>query len=395
MRVEFLVTLHYLRPRGASGVIALFSMLGIALGVAILIVSTSVMNGLRTELVNAITSVNGHVNVYGNISEVDVLEISSYPEVLNVLPTLNSQALIRSKYSSDGVFVRGVRESDVVNIADKVIEGNIGDFHGGVLIGSKLANTLRINVGDEVDIFSGGSMVTMFGAIPILKVYTVVAIVDLKIPEYDSKLVYMPIDMAKVMFDYHSFNNADVYIQDPEKSDLIASKISELLGLQSSDWKSRGKMFEALETEKAVMFLILAMIVLVSSFNIVTSLIMLVQDKRCATGILRTIGATKCSIVTIFFMCGSIVGIIGTCLGLICGVVFANNIGCIQVFLESFLNFKLFDSAVYLFDRIPSDVVVCDVVKITVLSLFLSLISPLIPSIKAVKESPSQALKFK
>ena len=396
MWFELLIALHYLRPKGTAGIMFLFSLIGVILGVATLTVTTAVMNGFRLELINSITGINGHINLHGSISQEMITDLRTYEDIECLFSSINSQAMISSKQHNTGIFIRGVESSNLRNIEENIISGGLGDFHNGLLIGKRLAENLMVKVGDRVDVFLAQSTVTMIGNIPRMKTYPIVGIFDLGMFEYDNMLVYMPLDMARKFFRYDNdnFNNVDIHIKDPEKVDILTHEIKNKLNISAISWKERGGYLEALETEKSVMFLILTMIILVASFNIVSSLIMLVQNKKGEVAILRTIGATRNSIMRIFLICGGCIGIFGTACGLLLGVMFANNIETIKIFLEYFSKTELFNPLVYFFEKIPSVIILVDIVKISIMSLMLSFFAAIIPAIKAAKHDPSQVLRM-
>ncbi|MBQ4874709.1 MAG: lipoprotein-releasing ABC transporter permease subunit [Rickettsiaceae bacterium H1] len=393
MWFEFLIALHYLRPKGAAGVTALFSLIGITLGVATLTVTTAVMNGFRAELINGITNINGHITIYGKIDQNIIKNLQNNQKIKKIIPTISNQAMISSKHSNSGVLIRGVEAHHLQNIEKKIISGKFSDFHNGILIGKKLSDNLAVKIGDKVDLLSTQHVVTMMGNIPKMKTFTIAGIFEFGMFEYDNIIVYMPIDIAKEFFHYNNINSVDIHMENPEEAELLAQKIEDEFNISTTSWKERGGYLEALEIEKTVMFLILTMIILVASFNIISSLIMLVQNKKAAIAILRTIGATRSSIMRIFFICGGSIGLIGTISGLILGVVFINNIEEIKILLESLSGIQLFNPLIYFFNKIPSLIMITDIIKISSMSLTLSLLAAVLPSIQATKQEPAKILR--
>ncbi len=394
-KFEFIIALNYLYPRGASGFIALFSLFGIMLGVSTLTITTAIMNGFRTELINSIINTHGHVNIYGKLDQKIINTIKENKYVTKVVPSIGGQTLISSEYNSTGAIVRGVELESIDNVMKNIVSGNLNDFNNGVLIGNRLADNLSVEVGDQINLFSARSVKTFIGDIPKIKTYTVAGVFSLGMFEYDNVLLYMQADMARKFFNYDErfFNIANIYIKDPEIADIFAQKIVMDLGINADSWKDRGSLLDALNMEKSVMFFILTMIIVVASFNIISSLTILVQNKRRDIAILRTIGATRFNIMKIFIICGSSVGVIGTILGLILGIAFAYNIEEIKLLFEQFSNVKLFSPIIYFFDRVPSVIVVVDIVKISFISLSLSFLATILPAIKAAKEDPAKIIR--
>ncbi len=339
-RFEWMLALRYLRPRRKEAfisVIAVFSFLGIMLGVATLVVVMAVMNGFRAELLDKILGINGHLIVqpidsdltdYAEVAE----RISAVPGVKAAMPIIEGQALASGpSRASSGVLVRGVRGPDLLSM-DKVagsVEdgGGLIDFDnsGGVAIGARLAESLGLLVGDKITLISPRGTITPLGTSPRVKSYPVVAIFEIGMAEYDSTYVFMPLSEAQLYFNSPDKAQAiEVYLDNPDNVDAMRDAVEKAAGrpVFSTDWRTRNvTFFTALEVERNVMFTILLMIVLVAALNIISGLIMLVKDKGRDIAILRTMGATKGTILRVFFITGASIGVIGTLAGLLLGTV--------------------------------------------------------------------------
>ncbi|MGL9732995.1 MAG: lipoprotein-releasing ABC transporter permease subunit [Wolbachia sp.] len=408
MSIAFEVTMavRYLRGRNSRfcSVMTLFSIIGIALGVATLIVVMSVMNGFRAKLLDSILSINGHVNVYfdRNInSDYHAVSksIEKIPGVLKATPMTNDQVIIAANGKIVGSVVRGVSIKDLFNnttVINNVIVGNVEKFDEGVIIGAGLAEALNIDCGDKIVLISPEGFDALFDEISRMKEYEVVAIFDIGMFEYDNTLIYMPIKSAQDFFSYKdSIKNIEVFVDDVTKANELANAIKKETEMEAENWQlQQSQYFIALKTERNVMFLILTLIIIVAAFNIVSNLMMIVQEKKSAIAIMRTFGATTGSIMHIFWICGLLIGFIGTCLGCIIGVVFSLNIENIKVFLESVTNVKLFDPMIYFFSSLPMILLPQDVVNISALALFLSLLATIVPALQAATQDPAEILRY-
>lgn len=395
MYFEFFIAINYLKPKGAAGIIAMISLIGIILGVSTLTVTTAVMHGFRLELIRNITDMNGHINIHGESSQALIDTLKEDRSIEKVIPTIDNQAMLNSRSASAGVFIRGISVDDLKKVKHRIISGEVAGFQEGLVIGSRLAENLMVVVGDEVDVISPQSIHTMVGDVPRIKTYIVAGVFEFGMFQYDSLWVYMPLDMARTFFRYNktSVNNIDLHIKDISSAAVLADELEKRLDVSASHWNSGGGYLEALEVEENVMFLILAMIVLIASFNIISSLIILVQNKKNAIAMLRTIGATRNSVMRIFFICGGSIGLIGTFIGICMGLLFVSNIEAINIFLESLFGNSVFNQFISFFNKIPAVVVVSDIVKISFMSVILSFIAAIIPSVKASQQNPAKILR--
>ncbi|MEQ9444075.1 MAG: lipoprotein-releasing ABC transporter permease subunit, partial [Rhodospirillaceae bacterium] len=343
---------RYLRARRKEGfvsVIAGFSLLGIGLGVATLIIVMAVMNGYRQDIMSRILGVNGHIEVQGvefSIADYDARgdAIRQIPGVESVLPQITGQVMATTGGVTSGAVVRGVRGEDLAArtvVSENVILGSLPAFtrSEGLMIGVRMADRFRISVGDKLTLISPKGNVTAFGTAPRLKDYPIVAIFDVGMSDFDSSIIYMPLDLAQTYFKYPgSVTGIEVQVSDPDQARFIAREVMETTGsgVRVLSWEqTNSTLFNALQVERNVMFLILTLIIVVAAFNIIAGLIMLVKDKGRDIAILRTMGATRGMIMRVFFLAGASVGATGTILGLILGIVFCENIEAIRRVLET------------------------------------------------------------
>ncbi|MFL3876871.1 lipoprotein-releasing ABC transporter permease subunit [Wolbachia endosymbiont of Trichogramma kaykai] len=403
---EFTMAIRYLRAKNSRfcSIMALFSIIGIALGVATLIVVMSVMNGFRAKLLDSVLGINGHINVYFDRSinsdyRVVLKSIEKIPGVLKATSMTNDQVIVAANGGIVGSVVRGVSIKDLLNnttVKNNVIMGNVEKFDEGIIIGARLAEALSVDYGDNIMLILPEGFDALSGEIPKMKEYKVVAIFDMGMFEYDNTLVYMPIKSAQAFFNYKgNVRSIEVFVDDIAMANKLANAIAKETGMRAESWQSQQSHYvNALKTERNVMFLILTLIIVVAAFNIVSSLMMIVQEKKSAIAIMRTFGATSGSIMRIFCACGLLIGFTGTCLGSIIGVVFSLNIESIRVFLENITNTKLFDPMIYFFSSLPMILVCQDVVNISALALFLSFLATIPPALQAAAQDPAEILRY-
>jgi lipoprotein-releasing system permease protein len=410
-RLEWFIALRYLRAKKKESiisVIAIFSLLGVALGVAALIVVMAVMNGFHTEISNKMTGFNGDILITGRNGVVTsyekvVAQLTQNKEIQAATSIIDKQVMATTKAgASAGVAVKGVSLKDLKQrkmIANNIIYGNIEDFQeANIIIGNELARNLRINVGDQITLISPQGTATVMGMIPRIKTFNIIGVFKSGMYLYDSSTVFMPLDTAQTYFKLpHMVNNIELILHDKNHSDTLATKLYINLGPDYliSDWKvTNASYFEVLKTERVVMFIILTLIIVVAAFNIISSLIMLVRDKTKDIAILRTMGATSGSILRIFTICGSLIGIIGTMLGACLGLEFALNIENIRQLLQKITGNTIFDPVVYYLSSLPADVKIADVSLVISISLALSFFATIFPAYKAAKTDPVQGLRY-
>ncbi|MDI3471605.1 MAG: Lipoprotein releasing system transmembrane protein LolC/LolE [Pseudolabrys sp.] len=408
---EWMLSLRYLRARRKEGfisVIAGFSFLGIMLGVATLIIVMAVMNGFREELLGKILGLNGHLLIQPlerPLSDWEAVSarIDKVPGVRMAAPIVEGQALASSPFNAGGVLVRGIRLQDLKklpSVANNIKQGSLDGFDDaqGVAIGRRLADQLSIRAGDNITLVSPRGAVTPMGMTPRIKVYKVAAVFEIGMSEYDSSVVFMPLKEAQAYFNRAGDVTAiEVYTDDPDQVDKYRKLVTEAAQrpIFMIDWRQRNAtFFNALQVERNVMFLILTLIVLVAALNIVSGLIMLVKDKGADIAILRTMGATQGSIMRIFLITGASIGVVGTLVGFLLGVVVCLNIESIREFLSWVTNTELFSPELYFLSKLPAHMDVGETTAVVVMALALSFLATLYPSWRAARLDPVEALRY-
>ncbi len=411
-KTERLLAWRYLKSRKRTGfvsVIAGFSFLGIMLGVATLIIVMSVMNGFKAELMSRVLGINGHLGVYPAWG--DVLEnyemsaevMRSIEHVADVVPVVDGQVMATAGEVSDGVMVRGMAPADFQK-RPMLIQNYRGlpfnEFSGNsVIVGYRLAQKMMLRPGDVITLVSPKGNITAFGTIPRMKNYTVAGTFDSGMFEYDGHFMFMPLDEAQRYFKTGAgVSHLEVFADHLDQTaDVLENAFSKLdsRSVQLYDWRhSNQTFFNAIEVERNVMFLILTLIIVVAAFNMISGLIMLVQDKNKDIAILRTMGMTRRGIRHVFLLSGFIIGFAGTIGGLILGLLFSYNIDAIKEFLEGLSGRELFSAEIYFLSHLPAQVNLTEVAVVSVLSLTLSVLATLYPSWKASKTDPVEALRY-
>ncbi len=408
---EWMMAARYLRARRSEGfisVIAVFSLLGIALGVATLIIVMSVMNGFRGELLGRILGLNGHLVVQsydGRLEDYAAIaaRLAKVPGVRLAAPIIEGQVMATANRVASGAVARGVAPPDLAAreiLAQNIKSGSLDDFKGRdvVILGVRLARKLGLQVGDKVSLISPQGTVTPFGSVPRHKAFRVVGTFEVAMYEYDSTFVFMPLEAAQIYFRMKgAASGVEVFVDDPDEIGRYRRLIFEAAGtsLRITDWQRiNAGFFTALQVERNVMFLILTLIILVAAFNIISSLIMLVKDKGKQIAILRTMGATRGSIMRIFFLAGASIGIVGTVSGFALGVAFCLNIETIQRFLEGLTGTELFAAEIYFLSHLPADMDPTEVISVVSIALVLSLLATIYPSWRAASIDPVEALRY-
>jgi len=408
---EWMVAFRYLRARNAQrsiSVIAGFSFLGIVLGVAALIVVMAVMNGFRHDLMDKMIGLNGHMflqAVETPLTDYDAVteRVSKVPGVTLALPLVEGQAFASSPYGSSGALVRGIRGQDLARlpgVAGHVIQGSLDGFDSarGVAVGAKLAEHLSLRVGDKVTIIAPHGAETPFGVTPRMKSYTVAAIFQIGMTTFDNTFIFMPLTEAQTFFNQDGQASViEVYVADPDDMDAMRRAIepAQQRPMIDTDWRQLNRsFFDVLAVESNVMFAILTLIMLVAALNIISGLIMLVQDKARAIAVLRTMGATRGSIMRIFLITGATIGFVGTAVGLVLGLLVAYNVEPIRKGLSWITGANLFPSEFYFLSQLPSRVEAHDVLAVVGLALFLSLAATIYPSWRAARLDPVEALRY-
>jgi len=389
-------------------VIAGFSFLGIMLGVATLIIVMSVMNGFKAELMDKVLGLNGQMGIYpewgdklgGYQDKAKVL--SQLSEIKDIIPVIDSQVMASTPNTSSGVLVRGMRAEDFENRAilkDNYIGESLSEFtEGNVILGYRLAHRLGVRRGQKITLLSPKGNITAFGTIPKMKSYRVIGTFNTSMFQYDDNYIFMPIQEAQTFFQMgDTVSHLEVFVSDAHKLDSVIKEAMGVIGTDALvyDWRHTNQaFFDAIEVERNVMFLILTLIIIVAAFNMISGLIMLVQDKSKDIAILRTMGLSRGGIQRVFLMSGLMVGFVGTLAGVILGLAFSYNIDSIKNWLEGLSGQTLFSAEIYFLSHLPAKVDLNEVLIVAVMSLALSLLATLYPSWKAGRTDPVEALRY-
>ncbi len=410
-RLENFIALRYLKSRRDESFISissLFSFLGITIGVATLIVVMSVMNGFRTELIDKIVGINGHIVLYFNNenpknNNIIIDEIQKIDNVEFVSREVELHAMISSKINSSGILIKGISKVDLYersSISDNIIKGSLNKLEGNnIILGTRLAAFLGVNIDDNITVMTSGRTKTPFGTLPNTANFKVVGIFDVGMYNFDRNIAFIPRPVATKLINKESnyLSQVEVFLDNKNNLQSTALNISNILKENGTlyTWDSIHKeLFNALQIEKKVMFLILSLIIFVAAFNLISSIIMIVKDKERGIGILRSLGVTRIQILRIFIIIGSVVGILGTFLGTILGILITINIASIQKFFESIFDSNLFSAEIYFFNVIPSKVNLSEIITIVIISLVLSLLSTLYPAWRASKIEPADIMRY-
>ncbi|HIC42333.1 MAG TPA: FtsX-like permease family protein, partial [Pelagibacterales bacterium] len=393
---------------GFISIFSWFSIIGITIGVAAIIIVMAVMNGFREELISRLLGINGHLNIYSNSGQITKEEVNIIKSDFSdnqLIPLIQTQALVISNEFSKGVFLRGYDNEyldDLHFLKKNIVEGKLfGNNINDIVIGYVLANKFGLSVGDEIKIAIPKTDNTIFGNIPRFKTLTVSGILNLGMYEYDSSFVFSNISIARklLVLEDQNFNLIEIFTQSPNNIEIIQDKVNRRIiannfRLYTSSWKENNStLINALNVEKNVMFLILTLIILVASMNIISGLIIFVKEKNKDIGILKTIGLSNKSLIKIFLSIGLIIGLIGTIFGGLVGVIFSLNIKSIQFFIENILHTDLFAKEIYYLSNLPSRVDNLEVFYVLIISIIICLIATTIPAYRSMKVDPIKSLK--
>ena len=408
---ERLLVKRFLFSKKTDGYISIFSwfsIIGITIGVAAIIIVMAVMNGFREELTSRLLGINGHLNIYSNTGQITKEEVNIIKSDFSdnqLIPLIQTQALVISNEFSKGVFLRGYDNEyldDLHFLKQNIVEGKLfGNNINDIVIGYVLANKFGLSVGDEIKIAIPKTDNTIFGNIPRFKTLTVSGILNLGMYEYDSSFVFSNISIARklLVLEDQNFNLIEIFIQSPNNIEIIQDKVNRRIiannfRLYTSSWKENNStLINALNVEKNVMFLILTLIILVASMNIISGLIIFVKEKNKDIGILKTIGLSNKSLIKIFLSIGLIIGLIGTIFGGLVGVIFSLNIKSIQFFIENIFHIDLFAKEIYYLSNLPSRVDNLEVFYVLIISIIICLIATTIPAYRSMKVDPIKSLK--
>src|SRR5271155_675929 len=408
---EWMLSLRYLRARRKEGfisVIAGFSFLGIMLGVATLIIVMAVMNGVRQELLSKILGLNGHLLIQpleSPLTDFDAVagRVAKVDGVYLAAPIVEGQALASSPFNASGVLVRGIRAADLMklsSVANNIKHGTLDGFDQGqgIAIGSRLAEQLSLQTGDNLTLVAPRGAITPMGTTPRIKPYKIAAIFEIGMSEYDAAFVFMPLTEAQAYFNRSGDVTAiEVYTNDPDHIDRFRPLVTEAAQrpIYMIDWGQRNHtFFNALQVERNVMFLILTLIVLVAALNIVSGLIMLVKDKGSDIAILRTMGASQGAIMRVFLITGAAIGVVGTLTGFIVGMLVCLNIESIRQFLSWLTSTELFAPELYFLSKLPAEIDFGETAAVVIMALTLSFLATLYPSWRAARLDPVDALRY-
>ena len=410
--LETMMAMRYIRARRAEGfisVIAWFSLTGITLGVATLIIVMSVMNGFRAELVGRILGLNGHFAVYSQtnsgVADFDALSVklSEVSTIIAVTPQVEGQTMVTHQGRNQGAVVRGVRWSDLAarkplwqSLSDDAVRRFRED--GGVLIGKTMAFRLGVKVGDTLTLLSSKGRTTAFGSVPLRQKFKIAGLFDVGMHEYDANFLFMTLAQAQSFYGLDDkVTGLEVYSSDPHAVKLMRQQLQAQLSKDHRlyDWQGRNASFlNALAVERNVMFLILTLIILVAAFNIISSMIMLVRSKNADIAVLRAMGASRGAIMRIFFMTGASIGFIGTLMGTMLGVIFCWQIDTIKEFIEGLSGAELFSAEIYYLSRLPAEIEAFEVLVVIAMALGLSFLASIYPAWRASCVAPAEVLRY-
>ncbi len=409
---ERLLIYRFLLSKKTDGYISIFSwfsIIGISLGVAAVIIVMSVMNGFRIDLTNRIIGLNSHLNIFSFdklIQKNDAIEFLSEigdHSYSKYYKTLETNGLIIRNDKSKGVLIKGYDKYDKEHyLFRSIINGSlIKNSKDEILIGDALANQLNVSVGEKIKIAIPKTDKTILGNIPRFKTLKIAGIFDLGLYEYDSNLIFISSNLARklLLYEDSDYNKIEFFVDHPNEIEKLNNKIQLVISSLNFDfysitWKENNKtLINALKVEKNVMFVILSLIILVASLNIISGLIIFVKEKNKDIGILKTMGMTNQSIVKIFFSIGISIGLIGSLIGLLLGVIFSLNIEYIQKFLETSLNTKLFSEEVYYLSSLPSKINIGEIIVVFATSIIIAILSTIFPAIRSSKVDPIKSIR--
>jgi len=401
------ITLRYLKTRKKDGflnVISIFSFIGISLGVAVLIIVMSVMNGFRTELINKIVGFNAHISIkpYERLINLEKLNDKYLKLISTDLILSNSgEAIITTKDNSKGILLRGYKNEDFSKlevVKNKKIEGNKSVLKENYIsIGKELSFDLNLQLGDKISIISSAGIKTIIGTLPKQETFFISSIFDSGLADFDSNVAFINLSTLESFFDYSTDDrNLEIYLKSPSSIEGIKPTIQKLFNNEFVyTWADmNNSLFSALKVERNVMFIILSLIILVAAFNIISGLTILVKNKTRDIAILKSIGVLNKSITKIFFLVGVIIGTAATAFGILIGVLFSLYIENFRQLLSDIFNISLFPEEIYFLSTMPSEINPASIMIISLCSILITIIVSIFPAIKASKLDPVQGLKY-
>jgi len=407
-KVERIIAFRYLKPKKKEGflkVISIFSFAGIALGVAILIIVMSVMNGFRTELINKILGFNPHIIVKPyekKITNNDLNNLDKFKDnISRTAFTFSGQAILINRKNTTGVLVRSYLDDKIYKIdliREGVIDGSFDEFKKNTIsIGKELAISLDIIVGDEITLMSTSNLQTPFGNLPLQEKFKISSVFSTGLAEFDQNVIFMPFVNANSLFELSEKDiNLEIFLKKPDKVELVKSKVQKVFNdYYVYSWADLNKsFFGALKVERNVMFIILTLIVIVAAFNIISGLTILVKNKTKEIAILRTLGISKISIAKVFFLTGFTIGFLATITGVIFGVLFSYYIEEIRILITTIFKIRLFPEEIYFLSQMPSEINLGYIFIISFFSLLITFLATIFPSLSAARLDPIKALKY-
>ena len=405
--LEKKITFRYLRPKKKEGflnIISIFSFIGISLGVAVLIIVMSVMNGFRTELVNKILGFNAHIIVKPYSKSIDVSKFSNKNLITfskNLILTNSGEGVLISKDLTKGLVLRGYSVEDFLKL-EFIKKGNfIGNSNkltdNGISIGRNLSLDYDLKLGDKISIMSTSGVQTIVGTLPKQETYLITSIFDSGLADFDRNIAFLNIESLESLFDINSSERSlEIFLNKPLDIDTIKPKIQKIFNEESIyTWADmNSSLFSALKVERNVMFIILSLIIIVAAFNIISGLTILVKNKTRDIAILKSIGVQNNSITKIFFMVGFFIGTSATFFGIFLGVIFSIYIENIRFFLSSIFNISLFPEEIYFLSKMPSEININSIVIIALCSIIITILVSIYPAKQASKQDPIKSLKY-
>ena len=406
-KAERLISLRNLRPKKKEGflkVISIFSFLGIMLGVAILIIVMSVMNGFKNDLTKKILGLNPHVIIESNSFKIEnefIEKLKKKFQNINISKTYSGEGIVVNNGNAKGIIIKGIdsNNKESLNFLEKNIsKGDLNKFKKNTaFIGAELAFNLNIKVGDKINLMSSAFVATPFGGLPKQETLTVTGVFNTGFYEFDQNFVFLNLSDALSIFDKEEHDqNLEIYLTNPMKADLFKNQIQKLdQNYFVYSWSDLNKsFFSALKVERNVMFIILTLILIVAAFNIISGLTILIKNKTKEIAILKTLGLSNNSIKKSFFLTGFTIGFFATITGILLGIIFALNIEKIRIILSNVFNFEIFPSDVYFLEQLPSEINTYSIIVIFIFSLIISALASYLPAMAISKMKTFRALKY-